>query len=477
MQLLGFWQDMLLLLVVGHYVLAAYLAYVSLQQSRTAQGAMGWVIFLAAAPFLAIPLFVVLGKSRFPSKVTRRRELRGAARAIWEERRLNKPATRHDHSIDQSRIHAFEMLAGVPLLGGNRCELLINGDRTFEAIFNAIDRAGRYILLAFYIIRDDAIGRALRDRLTAAAARGVTVKILYDGVGSNWLNRDYIRILQAARIEVVEFNANRRLGSWFQFNFRNHRKIMVVDGDMGFVGGLNVGDEYMSRNPRFIPWRDTHLQVTGPVVAEIQLAFAEDWLWATDWPLDLNWDPRDIDGDTDAVVVAPGPADPIESGSLYFCNAIGAARERLWIASPYFVPDTDILTSLKLAALRGVDVRILVPARPDHLTVWLAAFPHFEIVREAGVKIYQYRDGFMHQKVLLVDDDIASVGSINLDNRSCRLNFEITLVAIGKGFADEVAAMLIEDFAEADLLEVPLSRQPRLLRMGAHFARLLAPIL
>jgi len=476
-QLLGFWQDLLLLLVVGHYILAAYLAYVSLQQSRTAQGAMGWVIFLAAAPFIAIPAFVVLGKSRFPSKVTRRRELRGAARAIWQERRVNKPVTRNDHSIDQRRVDAFERLAGVPLLGGNACKLLINGENTFDAVFGAIDRAERYILVSSYTIRDDIVGCAMRDRLTAAAGRGVTIRILYDGVGSNRLSRHYIDILQSAKIEVVEFNANRRLGSWFQFNFRNHRKIMVVDGDIGFVGGLNVGDEYLSRNPRFVPWRDTHLQVKGPVVAEIQLAFAEDWLWATDRPLDLNWDPVDIEGNTDAVIIAPGPADPIESGSLYFCNAIGAARERLWIASPYFVPDTDILTALKLAALRGVDVRILVPGRPDHLTVWLAAFPHFDIVRDAGVKIYQYRDGFMHQKVLLVDDDIASVGSINLDNRSCRLNFEITLVGIGQQFASDVAAMLLEDFAEADLLEISIDEQPRLLRMGAHFARLLAPIL
>lgn len=474
---MGFWQDVILVVVAGHYTLAAYLAYLSLQQSRTAQGAMGWVIFLAAAPFIAIPLYVVLGKSRFPSKVSRRRELRGAARAIWEEQRINKPATRHDHSIDQSRIRAFQNLAGVPLLGGNRCKLLINGERAFEATFGAIDRAERYILLASYIIRDDDIGRAMRDRLTAAARRGVTIKVLYDGVGSNRLSRDYIAILQAERIEVVEFNANRRLGSWFQFNFRNHRKIIVVDGDIGFVGGLNVGDEYLSRDPRFSPWRDTHLQVKGPVVAEIQLAFAEDWLWATERALDLNWDPVAIKGNTDAVIIAPGPADPIESGSLYFCNAIGAARERLWIASPYFVPDTDILTALKLAALRGVDVRILVPRRPDHMTVWLAAFPHFDIVREAGVKIFRFRDGFMHQKVVLVDDDIASVGSINLDNRSCRLNFEITLVGIGNRFAEDVAAMLIEDFAESDLLDIPLDRQPRLLRMGAHFARLLAPIL
>ncbi len=472
-----FWQDLFVVLVAGHYAVAVYMAYLALQQSRTAQGAMGWVIFFAAAPFLAIPLYVFLGKSRYPQKITRRRELRGVARALWEERRTSLPASTRDETIDQMRMRAFERLADVPLLAGNRCDLLIDGEAAFDAIFAAIDAAERYVLFSSYTIRDDTLGHAFGERLIAARRRGVSVRILYDGVGSNRLSRSWVNRMRAAGVEVVEFNANRRLGSWFQFNFRNHRKIAVVDGDIGFLGGMNVGDEYMSRDPRFVPWRDTQLKVQGPVVAEIQLSFAEDWLWASDQNLELNWDPAPCGGETDAVIVAPGPADPIESGSLYFCNAIGAAKERLWIASPYFVPDTDILSALKLAALRGVDVRLLVPDRPDHLAVWLAAFAYFDEVRETGVKVFRFRDGFMHQKVILIDDDIASVGSINLDNRSCRLNFEITLIGAGHGFAADVAAMLEADFAECTLMESGFAELPLRLRMGASFARLLAPVL
>lgn len=472
-----FWQDLVVAIVAGHYVLAVYMAYLALQQSRTAQGAMGWVIFFAAAPFLAIPLYVFLGKSRFPSKIRRRRELRGVARRLWEDRRSNAPASRDDVTIDQMRMRAFERLAGVPLMAGNDCRLLIDGEAAFAAIFAAIDAAERYVLFSSYTIRDDELGGAFGERLIAARRRGVTVRILYDGVGSNRLSRSWVERTRGAGIEVVEFNANRRLGSWFQFNFRNHRKIAVIDGTTAFLGGMNVGDEYMSRDPRFVPWRDTQLQVQGPVVAEVQLSFAEDWLWATDEMPDLNWESGGGSGDTDALVVAPGPADPIESGSLYFCNAIGAAHERLWIASPYFVPDTDILSALKLAALRGVDVRLLVPDRSDNLIVWLAAFAFFDEVRETGVKVYRFRDGFMHQKVILIDDDIASVGSINLDNRSCRLNFEITLVAAGHRFARDVSAMLEADFAESTLLDRMLADQPVRLRMGASFSRLLAPVL
>lgn len=470
-------QDLLVVLFVGHYFLAAYMAYLALKQSRTAQGAMGWVIFFAATPFLAIPLFVVLGKSRFPAKISRRRELRGIVHRLWQERRGAELATSADMTVDQARVRTFERIAGVPLLPGNQCDLLVDGPAAFAAIYAAIDAARTYILVAFYTIRDDAVGADLRDHLAAAAARGVKVHVLFDGIGSNHLPASYVQALRARGVEMTEFNANKRLGSWFQFNFRNHRKIVVADGDVAILGGMNIGDEYLGRNPCLGHWRDTMLRVTGPVVAEIQLAFAEDWLWATNHHLHLNWAPAPGGGTTDALIIAPGPADQIESGSLYFCNMIEAARERLWIASPYFVPDTDIMTALKLAALRGVDVRILVPDIADHLLVWLAAFVYFDPVREAGVKIYRYTDGFMHQKVIVIDDDITSIGSINLDNRSCRLNFEITLIGVGNDLANAAAAMLAADFAQSELMTLSLRKQPRWRRVGAHFARLLAPVL
>lgn len=177
------------------------------------------------------------------------------------------------------------------------------------------------------------------------------------------------------------------------------------------------------------------------------------------------------------MILAPGPADAVETGSLYFCNVLSAAKHRIWIASPYFVPDIDTLTALKLAALRGVDVRILVPEMKDHLLVWLAAYAYFDEMREIGVRIWRYREGFMHQKVVLVDEDFASIGSINMDIRSCRLNFEVTALLFDPKAAAAVSRMLEADFAASAPYDTPLADADRLKRIGAPAARLFAPIL
>lgn len=447
----------------------------AVRTARTPQGAVGWVVFLLAAPYFAIPGYLFLGHSRFPGYVSARRASQAVIGELEAMRRSHRP---NGGGEARDSADAFARLAGMPVLSGNAAEILIDGDATFDSIFAAIDRAQSYVLIAFYILRDDRLGRALRDRLVARAREGVAVRVLYDALGSHGLPDSFPASLRAAGVEIHDFHSIRRAHSRFQVNFRNHRKIVVVDGRVAFVGGLNVGDEYMGRDPAFGHWRDTHLRLAGPIVSQVQLVFAEDWHWATEERVDLAWDAAPEGGALDALVVAPGPADPMETGSLFFCNAIAAARRRLWIASPYFVPDVDILTALKLAALRGVDVRLLVADRRDHLIVWLAAFAYFDEVRAAGVRVHRYADGFMHQKVLVVDDSFASIGSVNLDNRSCRLNFEITGLVFDAGFARRVAAMLEADFAKSFVYETPLeSAASRLRRYGAPVARLFAPIL
>lgn len=207
--------------------------------------------------------------------------------------------------------------------------------------------------------------------------------------------------------------------------------------------------------------------------------FAEDWHWASGENLldDLNWEAQHAEADKTALVVPTGPGDELDTGSLFFFTAIAAAKERLWIASPYCVPDTDILTALKHAALNGVDVRLLVPEVIDHKIPWLAAFAYFDELREAGVQIWRYDNGFMHQKVVLVDQSLAAVGTTNLDNRSFRLNFETMAVFFDSESAIAVAEMLKRDFGEAVLLDRNLAKQPRSIRIGAPIARLFAPLL
>ena len=235
----------------------------------------------------------------------------------------------------------------------------------------------------------------------------------------------------------------------------------------------------MGRNPRYGHWRDTHVALRGPIVAQLQLIFAEDWHWGTGELLtsELTWDPGAHEHDMPAVLVPTGPADATEAGSQAFFAAITAARHRLWIASPYFVPDASILAALSNASLSGVDVRVILTGKIDHYLPWLAAHAFFDDIRTDGVRIYRYRSGFMHQKVVLCDDDLALVGTTNCDIRSFRLNFETMAAISDERFAGAVARMLEADLAECDRYDTPLSEAPLWIRVGSPLARLLAPVL
>ena len=218
--------------------------------------------------------------------------------------------------------------------------------------------------------------------------------------------------MQIAGIATSAFHTTKGKTNRFQLNFRNHRKIVVVDGKIAYLGGHNVGDEYLGKHPKFGAWRDTHVRIEGPAVQFIQFSFVEDWYWATKGIPELNWEPcKAADGGEDTLVIASGPADSLETCGLMFVQAINQARERVWIASPYFVPERGIMAALKLAVLRGVDVRIMLPGKADHKLVYWSSFSFISEAEPVGVKFYRYKEGFMHQKVVLVDDDFANIGA------------------------------------------------------------------
>lgn len=255
---------------------------------------------------------------------------------------------------------------------------------------------------------------------------------------------------------------------------------MVADGQYAWLGGLNVGDEYMGESPEFGNWRDTHVRVDGPAVVAAQLSFAEDWHWATDETLQgLNWDPQAVESSaTSALIIASGPADRLETASLMFTQAISSASSRVWIATPYFVPDDATVNALQLAVLRGLDVRVIIPDKNDNMLVQLAAWYYLEEIGLAGVRLYRYTNGFMHQKVMLVDDTVSMIGTANFDNHSFRLNFEITALIGGAEFAAQVENMLKEDMARS----IPMNYEdydakPWWFKLAVRTARLTAPVL
>ncbi len=455
-------------------------------KARSAASAWAWTMAVLALPFIAVPLYWVLGRKTFNGYMEKLQRGRADNEGLIQE--MIATLEPHYAKLDSEQERyagVLEKLSERHFTVGNDVCLLIDGKDTFDAIFEAIEEARDYVLVQFFIVKDDGLGGLFRDLLVKKSREGVRVHFLYDEIGSYRLSKRYLRSLSDGGVHVTDFHSTQGPSNRFQVNFRNHRKIVIADGRIAFAGGHNVADEYLGDDPKFGRWRDTHVQIIGPAVLGLQMVFLSDWYWATGEVPALKWDAVSHseglcmgDGNMTVLPLPTGPAASLEGGTIFFLNAASRARERLWIASPYFVTDESVRAALQLAALRGVDVRIMIPAIADKWFPWLAAFSFLEEMEAAGVKILRYGDGFLHEKVILVDDQLASVGTANLDNRSMRLNFEVSIVVLDKVFADRVAEMFEEDFEECRLAtHQDYLDRPWWFRLAVRLARLAAPIL
>ncbi|MGB3766294.1 MAG: cardiolipin synthase [Phormidesmis sp.] len=474
------------LVVHGIGILSAAHAVMKVRSSR---GAIAWGIGLVSLPWVAVPLYWTFGKNKF----------QGYSEALREAYSENQATIHEAYSeiLDfkaslPPEFGSLEILAdtftSLPFTTNNGIDLLIDGEQTFGEMLKAIAQAQDYILLQTYIIHDDEISTTFKNALIDRAKQGVRVYLIYDGIGSHKLPHRYVEDLEKHGITVKVFRSSKGLSRRFQINFRNHRKILVVDGHTAFVGGFNIGDEYLGKDPKLGDWRDTHLKIQGTTVQCLQRVFLGDWYWAAKDIPDVSWQTRKEENcDQTAFILATGPADPLEACALFFLNLINGAKERLWIASPYFVPGDSVLNALKLAVLRGVDVRIILPNQPDHLMVYFCSFSYYEELKQVGIQVYRYQPGFMHQKVILCDRNIAGVGTVNLDNRSFFLNFEVMAFVVDRNtesidrttdFVNSVEAMLQKDFESSCLVDfAKYSEKPFWFKLAARISRLMSPIL
>ena len=465
--------------VIMLYVTAVACVFEAILKARTAQGAIAWVLSLITFPWFSVPAYLVFGRSKFAGYLERRNEIEHEAQLLIErtsgavEQQL--VSQHQDTPLDTSLFNLTRMRA----TDHNRVELLLNGHHTFESIATGIAEAERYIFFQFYILRDDELGQRLCNALMERARNGVKVYLLYDEIGSRAFDGSRLmRKMQRVGVQVAPFNTTQGWTNPFQLNFRNHRKIVVVDGLRAWTGGHNVGNEYLGLDKRMGAWRDTHTCFEGPAVLGAELAFATDWRWATGEHLDVGWDfTRPNRGSSRVLVFPSDPASDYEVG-LMFHHLIVSAKERIWIATPYFVPDRAIVSALQLAALRGVDVRIILPEKCDGRVVGLANWAFTRELLPVGITFYRYCAGFMHQKVLLMDQALASIGTANFDNRSIRLNFEISLLVEGDKFADEVEQMLEQDMLQSrEVTAEELAQHPLWFRLLMAAARLVSPLL
>lgn len=444
-------------------------------QKRSPVATLAWILALAFVPIGGLVLYFTIGPRRLHRKRMRHAKSRLLVRG---EKPTRLGARAHDLPWKDQVVTLVTKSSGAPLTTCRDVTVLPSGTQCFDAICEAIAAAKHHVHVEYYIFEDDVTGRRVRDALIERANAGVKVRMLVDAVGSP-LRYPFLRPLRDARVEFARFNPLMFGSLRPRINFRNHRKIVVVDGDVGFIGGINVGDEYDARVSGAQAYRDTHLRLRGSAVREIQLAFLEDWHYATEKSVDPEglFAPHS-DSEAELVqVIASGPDQDWEPIQKLFFAAIAASEKRVEITTPYFVPDEAITTALITAAMRGVEVEILLPQRSDSLIVTAAARSYYGELLRAGASIWEY-PRMIHAKTMVVDHKLGVVGSANMDNRSFRLNFEI-----GAAFYDrESIATLERVFADdkSKARHVTPKVRARLgfaERLGEATARLLSPVL
>jgi len=482
----GFWKIIAEIITIIFGLSTIFIAILIILENRNPSRTVAWLLVLLVFPVLGFLLYIFIGRSlRKKRKV--RRHLQDSDVLELEsviERQL-KMLQEPEYKVHQA-IYSHKRLVNLalnnssaPFTINNRCQVLTNGKETFAAILDSISRAQKHLHLEYYIVKPDNIGRKIQKLLVEKARRGVEVRLLYDAVGGRKLKRDYLQPLISAGAEVGVYLPVKFPFLRSRINYRNHRKIIVVDGTVGFVGGLNIGDEYLGRGKLGF-WRDTHMKLEGESVYCLQRIFLHDWHFATKKKvMSPEYFPEmPAYGSQPIQITAGGPDSEWASILQTHFAAIVSARERVYIASPYFVPDESILMALKTAALSGVDVRLILPNKPDHYSVFWASMSYVQEVMEAGVKVYLYQKGFMHAKVLLVDGVVASVGTTNMDMRSFNLNFEVNALIYDK----DVVSRLEEDYTR-DLEDSKLITYEEWLNRGIwtrfkeSSARLLSPVL
>ncbi|RKD92688.1 cardiolipin synthase [Mangrovibacterium diazotrophicum] len=484
---LSFLSENLTTVLSGLYLLTViFIAILIVLENRSPLKTISWVLVLVLLPFAGIVFYLFFGQEYRKKKMFSRKGLKSLERLrkMTQDQLVRMPQVHNsfDPNIFRKKHLMSLMLSNsnALLTSNNEVQILKNGAQTFPAIFRAIEQAKHHIHIEFYIIDNDTLGNQLRELLIRKAREGVGVRLIYDDVGSWALPRKYINSLKEAGVKIDCFMKVRFPHLTSRANYRNHRKIVVVDGHTGFLGGLNVADRYLNGTKSLGIWRDTHMMVKGGAATMLQIIFMADWYFVSKEILQgENYFLPLKDGEGKLVqVVASGPDSDWESiGQAYF-SAIASATERVYLTTPYLIPTPEILNALKVAAMGGVDVRILVPHKSDAITPKWSTRSFVSELLEAGVKIYFYEAGFLHSKLIVVDGVFSSVGSANFDFRSLETNFEVNAMIYDEEIARELEQQFLADLQQSrQIVSEEWEQRSRSEKAKESFARLLSPML
>lgn len=452
-----------------------------LLQKRPPEATISWILVLALLPYVGFVIFYFLGPQRLRKQQLRRLNNR-VAMYVSDDLQALKDRTIHSPQVWQQLAQLGASSTGMYPCSGLAVDLLTSGADTFDAIERAIFQAEHHVHLEYYIFEPDHTGLRIRDALIQKAYQGVQVRLLVDALGSKKLNHAFLQPLLDAGIEFARFHDTRFGRRWRPvINYRSHRKIVVCDGKVAFTGGVNVTDEEDAR-VRPDAYHDVHVRLEGNPAFWLQMVFLEDWAYANGKPLaecvpDVRaYLPVSPTGPFNVQVLTSGPNNSAEPIHRTYVQAIHAARSRVLLTTPYFVPSETAMMALTNAALAGVDVHVLVPERSDSLLVTMAARSYYDELVASGVKVWEYKAGMLHSKTLVIDDSYGFIGTANFDLRSFRLNYEVGVAVMGAEFNQALSAQFQRDLRQSR--RVPSNRHiPFWPRLAEAVMRLFSPML
>jgi len=460
-------------------------------ERKTPQSTYAWLLFLWILPILGFLFYLFFSQNLTKRKIFKyntpenirynlllRQQRRSLSKIIVID--PNSPLEKYRRSIE------FHLNVSQALYtNNNKISIYTDGKAKFEALFDSMESATSSIHVEYYIIKYDSLALRMMDILTRKALEGVEVRLLFDAMGGRYLPKSILESLVSAGGQIGVFFPSKIKLINLRINYRNHRKIVVIDGTTGFVGGFNVGNEYLGLNPKMGYWRDTHLKIHGSSAYELQLRFLLDWRASSSENLVIDEDSQNkyfpaISQTTGAgiQIVSSGPDKANQQIKQGFLRMINNAESYILIQSPYFVPDESILEALKIALLSGIDVRIMIPNKPDHIFIHWATLSYVGELIEYGAKVYIYENGFLHSKTIVVDDAVCSVGSCNFDIRSFRLNFETNAFIYDHATSTELKNVFVEDIKLCTYYSKEIySKRGHIIKIKESISRLFSPLL
>jgi cardiolipin synthase len=474
------------ILAVVYFITIVFLCLMIILENRAPVQTLSWVVVILLVPFIGIIIYFILGQNFRKKKIYSRKAVIDSEylfAAAGEQRETLKEKLRNKTAAVREKSHLMTLMLNnekAMLSEHNSLDLLLNASETFPAMLAAIEGATKYIHLEFFRFDVDPTGNVFRHSLMKKAREGVEVRVIIDDVGSWSFKAKYINEMRAAGVEIFPFHPVRFPFLANKINYRNHRKILVVDGKKGYIGGLNIAEKYLRGLKDLGPWRDTHMEIRGEAVASMNMVFLIDWYFVSKIVLTREkkyFDVESVDGNKLVQLATSGPDSDYANIMQVYFSAMSTARECIYLCTPYFSPNESILTALKTAALGGVDVRILLPGKSDSPIGNWNSRSYISELLEAGVRVYLYSQGFNHSKFMIVDRVFSSVGSPNVDMRSFLLNFEVTALVYDEEFSEKLEKVFMNDLQSSnEVLSELWSGRKKSEKYKESLSRILGPL-